>query len=70
MIFDTVNNFGIRHLNERQHTEYDENIWLSWMFHYLMATIHAGTPFHRGGRALTHIESPLDTRKRCVDHLF
>jgi hypothetical protein len=45
LLFDMVNNFGIRHLNERQHTEYDESIWLSWMFHFLLATIHAGTRF-------------------------
>lgn len=45
LLFDMVNSFGIRHLNEKQHTEYNENIWLSWMFHFLLATIHAGTRF-------------------------
>lgn len=40
-LFQLVNNFGIRHLNDKQKTNYDENIWLSWMFHYLLATIHA-----------------------------
>lgn len=49
-----ANNFGIRHFNERQHAEYDA-IWLSWMFHFLLATIHAGTRFleERGRTART-----------------
>lgn len=40
-LFNLVNNFGIRHANESQKTNYDPNIWLSWMFHFLLATIHA-----------------------------
>jgi hypothetical protein len=44
LLFDMANNFGIRHFNEKQHATYDA-IWLSWMFHFLLATIHAGTRF-------------------------
>jgi len=44
LLFDMANNFGIRHFNDKQHAEYDA-IWLSWMFHFLLATIHAGTRF-------------------------
>lgn len=40
-LFNLVNNFGIRHANEKQKTSYDPAVWLSWMFHYLLATIHA-----------------------------
>ncbi|MDO8292067.1 MAG: hypothetical protein Q7T29_04240 [Gallionella sp.] len=40
-LFNIINNFGIRHANEKQKTNYDTNIWLSWMFHFLLATIHA-----------------------------
>lgn len=51
LLFDMANNFGIRHFNEKQHAEYDA-IWLSWMFHFLLATIHAGTRFlHERARA-------------------
>jgi hypothetical protein len=42
-LFDLANNFGIRHHNQRQRTDYDPAIWLSWMFHYYLATIHALT---------------------------
>jgi hypothetical protein len=40
-LFNIVNNFGIRHHNDNQKTDYDGNIWTSWMFHYYLATIHA-----------------------------
>jgi hypothetical protein len=39
-LFNIANNFGIRHLNEKQKTSYDENIWLSWMFYFYLSTIH------------------------------
>jgi len=38
-LFNIANNFGIRHKNERQKTDYDP-LWLSWMFYYYLATIH------------------------------
>lgn len=40
-IFNLANNFGIRHHNANQKTEYDKSIWYSWMFYYYLATIHA-----------------------------
>jgi hypothetical protein len=40
-IFNIANNFGIRHFDTKQKTDYDEAIWLSWMFHFYLATIHA-----------------------------
>jgi hypothetical protein len=40
-IFDIANNFAIRHHNPQQKTEYDKNIWYSWMFHFYLATYHA-----------------------------
>lgn len=39
-LFNIANNFGIRHLNDKQKTNYDAAIWLSWMFYYYLATIH------------------------------
>jgi hypothetical protein len=40
-LFNIANNFGIRHHNESQRTDYDRAIWYSWMFYYYLATIHA-----------------------------
>jgi hypothetical protein len=40
-LFTLANNFGIRHHNSNQKTEYDRAIWLSWAFYYYLATIHA-----------------------------
>jgi hypothetical protein len=40
-LFNIANNFGIRHHNEKQKTDYNENIWLSWMFYFYLSTIHA-----------------------------
>jgi len=40
-LFNLANNFGIRHHAEGQKTNYEPAIWLSWMFYYYLATIHA-----------------------------
>jgi len=40
-IFDLANNFGIRHHNPKQKTNYDRAIWYSWIFHFYLATYHA-----------------------------
>jgi hypothetical protein len=40
-LFGLANKFGIRHHNDRQETDYEQAIWLSWMFHIQLATIHA-----------------------------
>jgi hypothetical protein len=40
-IFDIANNFGIRHHNPGQKTNYDHAIWYSWIFHFYLATYHA-----------------------------
>ncbi len=42
-LFELANRFGIRHHNERQQTQYDPTIWLSWVFYYYLASIHALT---------------------------
>ena len=39
-LFNIANNFGIRHHNDRQKTNYDTAIWLSWMFYFYLSTIH------------------------------
>ena len=41
-LFNIANNFGIRHHNDKQKTNYEKAIWLSWMFYFYLATIHAG----------------------------
>lgn len=40
-LFQIANEFGIRHHNPAQKTDYDQSIWLSWMFYFYLATIHA-----------------------------
>jgi len=40
-LFNIANNFAIRHQNARQKVEYDKPIWLSWIFYFYLATIHA-----------------------------
>lgn len=40
-LFNIANNFGIRHHNKNQKTEYDRSIWFSWIFYHYLATIHA-----------------------------
>jgi hypothetical protein len=40
-LFNIANNFGIRHHNESQKTDYDKSVWYSWIFYYYLATFHA-----------------------------
>lgn len=40
-LFNIINNFAIRHHNEKQKRNYDPNIWLSWMFYFNLSTIYA-----------------------------
>lgn len=40
-LFQLLNGFGIRHLNDSQRLDYDREIFLKWMFYYLTAALHA-----------------------------
>jgi len=40
-LFQIANSFGIRHHTDKQKTDYDQVIWLDWMFYYYLATINA-----------------------------
>lgn len=40
-LFNIANNFAIRHSNQKQKTNYDKTIWLSWMFYFYYATLIA-----------------------------
>jgi hypothetical protein len=50
-LFTIANEFGIRHHNERQSTNYDTAIWLSWMFYFYLSTIHASVRFIEKAKA-------------------
>lgn len=39
LIFEIVNNYGLRHNNNIQKNEYSKDIWHDWMFHYYLSTI-------------------------------
>jgi hypothetical protein len=39
-LFNIANNFEIRHRNEKQKSQYDRSLWLSWMFYFYVATLH------------------------------
>ena len=40
-LFNIANNFGIRHLNQKQKLQYDKAVWLSWIFYHYLNTIAA-----------------------------
>lgn len=40
-LFNIANNFGVRHHNASQKTNYDKAIWYSWIFYFYLSTIHA-----------------------------
>lgn len=39
-LFNIANNFGLRHYNAQQKLEYDQGLWLPWMFYFYLATLH------------------------------
>jgi len=39
-LFNIANNFGIRHHKKEQKTDYDQEVWLDWMFYHYLATIN------------------------------
>jgi hypothetical protein len=39
-LFQLANNFGIRHLNDRQKLDYESDPWLRWQFYVALATVH------------------------------
>ena len=39
-LFNIANNFGIRHHNTSQKTEYDQDAYLEWIFYSYLSTIH------------------------------
>ena len=49
-LFNIANNFGIRHHNSQQKTNYDQSIWLSWVFYFYLATVHAAVRMLDRGR--------------------
>lgn len=40
-LFNIANNFGIRHHNAHQRTDYDWEVWIPWLFTFYYSTIHA-----------------------------
>lgn len=40
-LFNIANNFWIRHNNRKQRLDYDDEVWLRWMFYVYLSTIHA-----------------------------
>ena len=40
-LFTIANNFAIRHHNDQQKGDYDEAIWLDWMFYFYLSTLQA-----------------------------
>lgn len=40
-LFHIANNFSIRHNNRNQKRQYDDLIWLTWVFYVYLATVHA-----------------------------
>ncbi len=40
-LFNILNNFGIRHHNQKQKNDYDKKIFYSWLFYHFLSSIHA-----------------------------
>ncbi len=39
-LFQIANEFSFRHLNNKQHVDYDKNIWFEWIFYCYLNTIN------------------------------
>lgn len=40
-LFNIANNFGIRHHDKNQKIDYDQEIWLDWIFYHYLASVKA-----------------------------
>lgn len=40
-LFNILNNFSIRHHNAQQKADYDQTVFLDWLFYHYLAAIHA-----------------------------
>jgi hypothetical protein len=40
-LFNIANNFAIRHANARQRANYDNSVWMPWIFYWYLAAIHS-----------------------------
>jgi hypothetical protein len=40
-LFNILNNFGVRHHNTKQKTDYQQAIFMSWLFYHYLAAIHS-----------------------------
>jgi len=38
-LFNIINNFDIRHLNRKQQSDYDKDLWYDWMFYTFLISI-------------------------------
>lgn len=61
-LFNIANNFGIRHHNTRQKTEYDREVWLDWIFYHYLSTISSVIRLitKRGGTIPPLPPTPID----------
>jgi hypothetical protein len=40
-LFNIANNFAIRHRNLMQRVEYEQSVWMPWIFYWYLASVHA-----------------------------
>jgi len=59
-LFNIANNFGVRHHNDKQKTNYNAAVWYSWMFYYYLASIHACLHLVKAGA--TEDQRPVGNR--------
>jgi hypothetical protein len=74
-IFEIANQFGIRHHDPKQKTNYDRAIWYSWIFHFYLATYHAAIRLliKKNGQILAAIKANVFKQSNfagsCLEHL-
>ena len=39
-LFNIANNYGLRHHNNKQRTDFDKKVWYDWMFCFYLSNIH------------------------------
>lgn len=69
-LFNIANNFGIRHHNLDQKTDYDKAIWYSWIFYFYLATIHATLRMDNKNSKQNSDNKESNVEKKLVDNLF
>ena len=69
-LFEIANKFGIRHLNAAQRTDYDQELWLGWIYRSFLNSIDVTTALLRRNEQYEQTRCPACHQLTLVDDSY